>query len=190
MSAQKLTFPGVHLVLESTFERNELDRKCLSGFRHITILLGGEELSKFPADKIEAFTCVQLKAFQIEDLDPAAAVVDYPFALERSCDGTYARSLHTEKVGQEFLGQFDLSVARTLAHNGEPPAHSRLDRVEMIADRSLGKLTYFNVAITKYDVVKNPAMGKELKNATRIYNVTFARRLHQSLIRHRILAQH
>ena len=111
MSAQTLTFPGVHLVLESNFERNELDRKCLSAFRHITILLGGEELGKFAANKIEALASVELKAFEVEDLDATAAVVDYPFALERSCDSTNTRSLNTKKVGQEFLSELDLSVA-------------------------------------------------------------------------------
>ena len=60
----------------------------------------------------------------------------------------------------------------------------------MIADGSLGELAYLNVAIAKDGVVKGPALGKELKHTACIDNITFAGRLYQRLIGHRILAKH
>jgi len=131
-----------------------------------------------------------MKAFEVENLDLSTAVIDDAFALKRVCNRADTCSLNTEEMSQEFLSEFYLTMTRTLAHHGEPAAHSRLDGVEMVADRGLSELSDLHIAVSQDGVVENTALGEQLKNAAGVDDIAFAWSLDQSLVRHRVLAEH
>ena len=70
-----------------------------------------KELGKLLSNKNEALAGIQLQAFEVKDLDLAAAVIADPLALQRVCDRSDACSLNAQKVSQKLVRQLDLSIA-------------------------------------------------------------------------------
>ena len=52
-----------------------------------------------------------MKAFEIQNFDLAAAVIDDAFALKRVRDRPDAGSLNSEEMRQKLLGELHLTVA-------------------------------------------------------------------------------
>lgn len=138
---------------------------------------------------MEAFAGIKSESLKIEDLDAAAAIVNYALALQGVCDGADAGSLNAEKVSEKLLSEFHLPVSRSLTHYGEPTAHSRLDRMEVVANGRLCQLADLDITVAEKCIVKDAAMCEELKYSSGVYHIAFGRGLDECLIRHCILAE-
>src|SRR5829696_5165536 len=80
-------------------------------------------------------------------------------------------------------------IARTLAHNGQPTAQTRFDRVKMIADAGLRNLFDNDVKVTQNDVVKRAAAIEKFENMLGFDSQTIGFDLHHRLVRHFVLPE-
>ena len=80
-------------------------------------------------------------------------------------------------------------IARTLAHDGQPPAEARFDRVKMIADAGLRDLFDDHVKVSQKDVVKRAAAIEKLENLFGFDPKTIGFDLYHRLVRHFVLPE-